>query len=774
MNNDKVQHPFALVLSNRHWITLATIILVAVAVPGLLHMGLKTDYRVFFSEDDPYLTNLDSLTDTYTSSDNIIFILAPKDKNVFSHSALQQQIEMTEEAWTLEYSTRTDSLINFQHAEADEDSLSMRYLVPEEAELTDSAIQDIRGIALGEDDLIGRLVDNQGSVAAVAVSYILPGESFWENINVAIAAREFADKYRAKYPDTDIYITGLMMANYTTLEILVDDNIVLVPLMFAVVIALLSFLFRSFYAALATVIVIFLSIIIGLGLSGWAGTYVSGPSSAAPIIILTIAVADCVHVLTSFYFLLSEGKSKSEAIIGSLEANVSPVLLTSITTAIGFLTLNFSNVPPFNVLGNMVAIGVGVACLASLTLLPVMMYWLPLGKNYQNDTLHLMAPFARHITQHPRRYFFSTALASLLVISFITENQLNDQFAKYFDKTREFRYSTEFANEHLSSIYDIGYSLKSPYEAGIFDVRYLNKLEEFSDWLGTQPEVVNVMSVNHTLKRLNKSMHADNEDWFKLPESNELSSQYFFLYEMSLPFGLSPNNQVSFDKTESKILITLKEQTTNQMLNLEKRFSQWLKDHAPEYEFYNASTMLMFSQLGVANAKSMMMGALGALALMSIITGIALRSWILSGISFVANMLPAALAFGVWGMLYGEVGLSIAIAISLTLGIVVDNTVHLLSKYKRAYKQSGDTNTAIEFAFSHVGIALLICNLVLVVGFVILAQSDFKLNGDLGYFTAITFVSALIIDFMALPPLLLAIYRKRSGNMVNPFKRLPH
>ena len=169
MNN--AHHPFASILSHRSWIVLATLGLLVVAVPGLLQMGLKTDYRVFFADDDPYLTNLDTLTDTYTSSDTIIFILAPKDTNVFSPSSLQQQVEMTEDAWKLDYSTRTDSLINFQHAEADEDTLLLRYLVPEEMELTESNIQQIRSVALKEDDLIGRLVDEEGSVAAVAVSY---------------------------------------------------------------------------------------------------------------------------------------------------------------------------------------------------------------------------------------------------------------------------------------------------------------------------------------------------------------------------------------------------------------------------------------------------------------------------------------------------------------------------------------------------------------------------------------------------------------------------
>lgn len=228
-------------------------------------------------------------------------------------------------------------------------------------------------------------------------------------------------------------------------------------------------------------------------------------------------------------------------------------------------------------------------------------------------------------------------------------------------------------------------------------------------------------SVTDTFKRLNRSMNGDLEEFYRVPEARELASQYFLLYELSLPYGLDANHQVSFNKSESKIRVSLKEQTTNEMLGIEKEIVTWMNDNLEDVEHFRSGVKLVFSHLGVENARSMIYGTAIALTVMSLIIGLSLTSFKLGLVSLIANMVSAAMAFGVWGLLVGQVGMAVAIAVGMTFGIVVDNTVHLLTKYSYAFENNGgEPDKSIEYAFSHVGIALLVCNSVLIAGFLIL------------------------------------------------------
>ncbi|MFT7235439.1 MAG: putative RND superfamily exporter protein, partial [Methylophagaceae bacterium] len=190
----------------------------------------------------------------------------------------------------------------------------------------------------------------------------------------------------------------------------------------------------------------------------------------------------------------------------------------------------------------------------------------------------------------------------------------------------------------------------------------------------------------------------------------------------------------------------------------EQRVSQWLILNLPDVEFTGASPTLMFAHIGKRNVSSMLVGTTLALILISIILMIALRSVRIGLISLAPNLIPAGMAFGLWGLLVGEVGLSLSIVAGMTLGIVVDDTVHFLSKYLRARREKGlNEQEAVAYAFNTVGVALWVTSLVLVLGFVVLSQSHFALNSDMGVMAAITIGIALMMDFLFLPPLLMKL-----------------
>ncbi|MBL4665763.1 MAG: MMPL family transporter [Sneathiella sp.] len=446
----------------------------------------------------------------------------------------------------------------------------------------------------------------------------------------------------------------------------------------------------------------------------------------------------------------------------SMRLNMMPIFLTSLTTGIGFLSMNFSEIPPFKLLGNVVALCVAIAFILSVTFLPALMSVIPMRKPLSNKAeRNFLKPLSDFVLRQRIRLFWGLSASSIFFMLFIPNNKINDQFVKFFDPKVEFRHSSDFASEHLSSLYSIEYTFVSPDDGGVYSVQFLKDLELFNDWLLQQDEVQQTMSIVDILKQLNKSMHKDQNTWYRLPDNRELAAQYFLMYELSLPYGLDITNQVDFTKTETRVLSTLKELNTQDMLAFEARANQWIDSHLPRLEYYQSSPTILFSHLGMNNAKSMLIGSIFALLIISTIITFTLRSIRLGVVSIVSNMVPAGLAFGLWGIFVGQIGVSVAIAIGMTLGIVVDNTVHFLSKYLHARRQlRAPSEIAIAYAFSHVGKAILICNLVLIAGFLVLAQSHLRLNAYMGYFTALTFVMALLIDFLLLPPIQMFIDKK--------------
>ena len=316
---------------------------------------------------------------------------------------------------------------------------------------------------------------------------------------------------------------------------------------------------------------------------------------------------------------------------------------------------------------------------------------------------------------------------------------------------------------NLTTNNTIAFSIDSGEEGGISDPEFLQTTEALANWLRQQPEIVQVSSYTDIMKRLNKTMHGDDPEWYRLPQDRELAAQYLLIYEFSLPFGLDLNNILSADKSATRITAIVAESSTDMILDLQRRSQQWFKENAPEKLFHpGTSSDLMFAHMGYSNIRSMLEGTFIALLIISVVLGFALRSVKFGLISLIPNLIPAAVGFGAWGLLVGQIGLGLSAVAGMTLGIVVDYTVHFLSKYLRAQREQSLTEEdAVRYAFRTVGMALFVTTLILTANFGVLALSDFKLSADMGVLTAGTIVVALLVDFFFLPPLLMFLAKRQ-------------
>ncbi len=743
------------------------LLLVMVLSAGLGKLYFRGDYRIFFSEDNPQLLAFEQMQYEFNKSDNMLIGIAPRDRKIFTPERLELIRRYTEAAWQTPYSTRVDSITNYQHTEAVADDLLVADLVPAEQPLTAVEIARLQAVALNEPLLRNRLIAADGAVAAINITLQLPEQNqHQEVLDVWQAVTAISAQLQQEFPDVDFYHTGIIAMNYAFASEAEQDVKKLVPLMFLAILLVLGWLLRSVWASLATFVVIITSLLSTLGIAGWLGIFMSTATVNVPTILMTLAVADSVHIIASMQFALAKGYQKSAAVSYSLQRNLMPVLITSVTTAIGFLTLNFSEVPILRDLGNLTAIGVMLACLYSLVLLPILLLWLPMRPVTDARQHAVIQHLATWVIGRQQLLRWSFSGLVLLCLGLLTLNQINDEPNEYFAPATEFRQANDFMEQHLSGFTLIDFALDSGQPSGVNEPQFLSAVAAFSNWLLQQPEVMHVNTLTDIMKRLNKNMHQDDPAFYRLPESREEAAQYLLMYEMSLPFGLDLNHQLNIDKSATKLTATLYNLGSKELTNLESRAYQFIEQHYPQYQLAAASAGLMFAHIGERNMASMLKTLPLALILISVILIFSLGSLKLGLISLIPNLVPAIVGFGVWGLMIGEINLALSVVAGMSLGIIVDDTVHFLAKYKHARSEGLATERAVSYAFHSVGRALCITTLVLVCGFGVLIFSGFRLNSDMGLLTAMIILIALIVDLLFLPACLLHLDKDKDKSHV--------
>ena len=755
------------------WIVLILSLGVVFALgSGASKLAFDGDYRVFFSEQNPQLKAYDALQKKYTQDDNVLIVIEPKDGKIFNKESLTAIEALTDSSWQTPYSSRVDAITNFQHTFAQEDDLYVQDLVDNAEEKGTGEIAKIKNIALKEPLLVNRLLNKEGNVCAINITVKLPGEDITEGPEVIEHVRALTQQFEAENPNLKTYLSGMIMLNGAFFEASQRDGGTLIPLMFLAIVLTIYLSSRTITGTITTLIVIVFSIVAGLGFGGHMGIKLTPPSGSTPIIIMTLAVADSVHILITMMQGLRMGKSKREAIVESLRVNFMPVFITSLTTVVGFLSMNTSEAPPFRDLGNITAVGMTAAFLFSVTTLPALMSLLPVWVKVKEETVTKTNKFYENIANFVISRRVAILAGSLIFLGastfFALRSDLNDEFIEYFDSSITFRADTDFISDNLTGIYNVEFSIGAGEEGGVNNPAYLAKLEEFERWLEKQPEVIHVNAYSEIARRVNRSMHGDNQEFYVVPKNREEAAQYLLLYELSLPFGLDLNNQINVDKSETRMTVTIQNLPTKAMVAFTQRAEQWLRDNTPtSMHALGISPTMMFAYLSGRQILSMISGTALALALISIILIFALRSVKYGLISLLPNVAPAVVGFGFWALIGGQINIGISIVFGMTLGIIVDDTIHFLSKYLRARREHQySAPDAVRYAFTTVGRALVVTTIVLVAGFAILSQSSFGMNSGMAKVTAIVIVSALIIDFLLLPALLITFSKDKKEELV--------
>ena len=748
----------------RHrWLVVAFAALLMLAVTaGARFITVTSDYLVLFRDDNPQLLAFQALENTYSATDRALIAVAPREGSVFSREALGAVVELTDAAWETPYSSRVDSLTNYSHSEAlGEDDLIVAPLVEDAGALGDADLARVETIAMDAIEIVGRLVSRDGHAAGVVINFVLPENRDEAVTEITEHLETLLGQARARHPGVDYYMTGDIALNDAFAEATQDDLQTLTPIVFLIIVVLTSLFLRSILGTAAIVAVLMFAVNTTMGFAGWMGVVFSPTSSGVPIIVAVIAVADSIHVVTSVMLGLRRGLDRAAAIVEAFRINAYPIFLTSVTTGIGFLSLNSADSPPFHDLGNYVAFGVLCAFVYTMTLLPALLALLPLrARRHQSEQTAYFDRFADFVVARRTVLLWSIAAVVVVLATGVPRIELTDNLTQYFDERYEFRRDSDYVAENLTSLDRLEYSLDAGREGGITDPEYLRTVDALAEWFREQPDVTYVQSFPDIMKRLNKNMHGDDPAFHRLPEDGDLAAQYLLLYELSLPFGADLNDRIDVAKSATRMVVSTSSSWSRELRELDARAQVWIRANAPGLAAEASGLSIMSAHVSQRSIDSMLGGTIAAMVLISFMLIFIFRSIRIGLLSLVPNFIPAIMSFGLWGYLVGNVGIASSVVVAIVFGIIVDDTIHFLSEYLKSRREGLAAADAVRSAFHTVGQALLTTTVVLSAGFMTFATSGFEVSWSLGLLVTMTITLALAADFLLLPTLLIAIDRK--------------
>ena len=738
------------------------LVLIAIITSGARFLETPTGYRAFVENDQPNYADILDLEEKYGMIDTLSFVIKPNEGDIFQKDVLRLIKELTELSWQTPHSTRVHSLTNHQYTTVDGDDINISDFIDDIEYLDDSDLKELKKLALKEKTLVNFIVSKSTKVSFINIYLDVPDqEGFEKPINFAENQKKL---FNEKYPEIYVTVAGSARYSHNFQTTARTDATTMYPGFLILIIVLAYVFLRSAIASLLCLTIIFLSILPSMGTVGWLGFEVQPPLIMAPIIILTIALAHCIHILSIALTNMSEGMDKEHAMIESLKINFTPVFLTSFTTAVGMAGVNFGKIPAFSEMANTVVIGSGYSFIFSVTLLPALFMIFPVKSHGSPKlVLGILNRLGKLIYKFKFYFITFTVLISILLANLIPNLYFDDDFDSYFDKVDDWVEVKNIVNDEFGSSFFIFANLSSEKIDGITSPEYLEKLEEFSRWLEAQDEVATVTNVADIVKTLNQNMNGGFEEYYNIPKDKSLNAQYFLLYEFSVPYGMDLKNQMTADKSESRILIRMNMTTSRESILFNEKVNLWLEENLGSFKSRGVVGIpIMMPYVYRENTDGLIRGLIFSFSLIVIVIGTSLKSLRYGLISIVPNIVPFVLAYGVLAMFTHIVTFSHTVSILISIGLVVDATIHFLTKFKKAVLLGLSKEDSIQYCFKYVGYPIVIASICLFCGFLFLLQSSFQTNVVLGGMCSLIIIIALFIDLLLLPAILLLFGKKNE------------
>lgn len=505
----------------------------------------------------------------------------------------------------------------------------------------------------------------------------------------------------ASYADNDeFFITGMATAQDTFGVEMFQQMATATPLAMGLIMWLLWYFFRNITLIFSPMIVAMLSVTITMGLMVVTGNPIHIMTSMIPIFIMPIAVLDGVHILSEFYDCYPQYKDRKKAIKHVMSDLSTPMLLTTITTAIGFAALNLMPLPPLQVFGTFVSVGVILAWGFTVTIVPAYILLMPEHKFADFGTQHTRHPGGSGYLGHVLPKVGTTAmrfgkpimlLALLLTLGSIygiSKLIPNDNPIRWFGESHEIRQSDKILNEMFAGSYMAYLSFAAMEDQAFKNPEVLNYIEELQRNLNSHETVGKSVSVTEIIKTVHRELFLGDQKQYRIPDTREAIAQTLITFQNSH----RPNDLWHYltpDYQEANIWIQLKSGDNQDMLKVEKWVESYLSENPPPIELDHKWFGL--THVNVVWQDYMTIGIVKALAASFFIILLTLMVLFRSVLWGILAMIPltftVVVIYGAAGFLKGNLDTPLANLSAVSLGLAVDYAIHFIARSRQLRKK---------------------------------------------------------------------------------------
>ncbi len=742
---------------------LCFVLALCLAAPFLIQLpGVQTVDNVdyFTVEDDPDVAFYQSIKDTF--GDDEFFVIAFSSPDLFTPPILRMIAAITQELETIPETREVQSLANVDYIHGEEEYFEVRPFlerIPEDA----SGLEALREQALGNPMYVGNLISADGETTALVVfpkAHDTGDGSFRKRIlgqtqTVLDAHKEFAGRF---------HLAGWTVTNFSLSQYMKKDVAVFIPVTYLFITLTIWLFFRNVRLTLLALANISVCTGATMGLFPLLGITLNNVTTVVPPLVMALALADSVHIFAHLdKKLLDQARSPAKALESVLQRVITPCFLTSLTTAVGFISLAVSDIPPIKEFGYVASAGMIFEFLFSFLLLPPLMLMCKPETIYTHQRKDIgLGAFLGRLSTFVQTYARPiTALVTVLVLGAVwaaSTIRVETNLLEYFKTSSPLRQELSYIEPRLSGVGSIDISVKAGERDALRDPAKLAVIERLQEFALTLPGVDRTMSFVDFLKDMNMSFHNENQDFYVIPESRELVSQYLLLYDSD-----DMDEFITTEYDQARILLRISEHSSAG----QARLISALRAHIDQHEHDGLQIRVTGRAVQDVNTIDVLVwGQVESLALaaavITFIMFLALRSLVTGALSLIPNLFPIIINFGIMGLLGIPLNTSTALISVVALGIAVDDTIHFLTEYNRRRAENLPMREALRRTTVEKGTAICASSLILVIGFSVLMLSSFVPTISFGGLSAVIMITALIGDLIVLPAAMLS-FQGKSG-----------
>jgi len=589
-----------------------------------------------------------------------------------------------------------------------------------------------------------------------------------ENSEVVLAVQEVVENYRsAKLP---IWVAGSPAVTHFLKQSMMRDIRKFMLMATLAVGFVLFVMFRRISGVFLPLLVVFLSLLTTVGLMAIFGVPIKVPTQILPSFLLAVGVGTSVHILAIFYQHYRKSADKEDAIAHAMGHSGLAVVMTNVTTASGLVSFSTAELAPIADLGVFAGIGVMLAFINTIVLLPALLAVVPIPHKAQAEGIDKRSMMGRFLTSvgnfstgHPVPILIVSTIIILASVVAITTIRFSHHPLSWFPKDNAIRLATENIDRELRGSISLEVIIDTGKENGLYDPALLNRLDtaaaEIKEFEYEKLYVGKAWSLTTILKEIHQALNENRSEYYRIPQDRELVAQEFLLFENSGADDLEDFVDSQFSK--ARFMIKVPFEDAYHAAQFIDQVNTYFEQHFPDAQVTLTGMIGLLSRTITAAIHSMVKSYAIALSVITVLMILLIGRIRIGLLSMIPNLAPILLMLGVIGFFKLPLDLFTMMVASIAIGLAVDDTIHFMHNFRRYYDQSGDPVQAVHETLQTAGRAMLVTTIVLSVGFFIFAFATMSNVRNFGLLTGFTIVMALLADYLLAPALMVLINKKR-------------